>query len=183
MRCESEPQGRLGMRATLGKGLALAAGLATLLGTMPAQAGPREAIFSDGTGCYRRVYGGAHLRAHPGQRTVAIELGYRPRPSDRREADSSPVQVYLFSRYRGDTKALAGGHEAHCRADGHATTCSVDGDAGGFSLTAIGNGAVRLRIGDRLTIETDTDFVDMHASDDRTFVLRRLPATACTPIR
>lgn len=42
------------------------------------------------------------------------------------------------------------------------------------------DGAIRLDIDEQLTIETDYEFVDMRASDDRSFVLKRLQASACT---
>lgn len=169
--------------SVLENGPVVVMGIAMLLGPVPAMAGPFETIFSGGTGCYRRVYDRAHLKAHPLQRTIEIEIGYRPQPADRRGTESGLVQIYLFSRYRGDAKPLAGGHEAYCRPDGRTTSCSVDGDAGGFFLTPLGRRSVRLEIKDRLTIETDTDFVDMQASDDRTFVLYRQPVSACTGIR
>ena len=168
--------------------LGLASGFGVLLavgggGALAAETG-FSAVFGDAPirGCYRRDYDRAHLASHPRQRTRSIEIGYRPLPADRMDEHNFPLQLFLFSRFKGERGAPGGGHEIYCASDGPKVGCSAEGDAGHFTLTPLGNGAIRLDVNERLTIETDRDFVQMRASDDRSFVLKRVSASACTPL-
>ena len=65
---------------------------------------------------------------------------------------------------------------------GQTISCGMEADAGAFTVEQKSVGTVRLKVGWGMSFETDTDNVELQGSEDKVFVLTRVPAENCMKI-
>jgi hypothetical protein len=134
---------------------------------------PREALFADNRGCYRRDYDAAHLAKHPDQLVKTIRLS-----PDAEFSDDHSLLLALEILPRGGEAVLAHGI---CENTGGSLSCGLEGDAGWLMLEPTAKG-LRATVGrDGISFETDTGFVTFGGghSDDAVFAIPRAPEEAC----
>ena len=152
----------------------LAATLALCLAAAPALAqSPRDRLFPDDLGCYRRDYDAAHLAAHPDQLVKTIRLS-----ADRPFSDERFLLLAVEILPRGGEAVLA---HAYCENTGGILSCGLEGDAGWLQLEPTAKG-LRAKVGrDGIGFETDTGFLTFGGgqSDDEVFALPRVDEEAC----
>ena len=148
--------------------------LALLCLATPALAeSPRDALFPEDRGCYRRDYDTAHLARHPDQRVKQIRLS-----PDKEASDDRYLVLAIEILPRGGEAVLAHGY---CENTGGSLSCGLEGDAGWLTLERTAKG-VRASVGrDGISLETDTGFVTFGGgqSDDEVFAIPRAAEAAC----
>lgn len=134
---------------------------------------PREALFPDNWGCYRRDYDAAHLAKHPDQLVKTIRLSPDAAFSDERQ-----LLLAVEIVPRGGEAVLAHGF---CENTGGNLSCGLESDAGWLMLEPTATG-LRATVGrDGIRFETDTGFITFGGghSDDEVFAIPRAPEEAC----
>lgn len=122
---------------------ALACSIATLCA--PAMAAPLEKQLPPGKdACWERIYDGAHLAAHPGQKVIAIKL---VKLSESPEKGTEAITLYLNLRKRGaeSDNGYDYSNTALCKASGAGYACENDYGLGKFSIEASAKGGLVVR--------------------------------------
>jgi hypothetical protein len=148
----------------------------------PALANPLEReLAALSNSCWERTYDAAHLKAHPGQRTVKIRL------STQVQDDGSIVgQLGINMRKR----TVAGGRFdyaafGYCKARQDAIACPSEWDAGTFLIEKAKGG---LLVHNKGMIVNPSNYdsediapgaVDLYESDDKSWLLKRIEDEGC----
>ncbi len=135
-------------------------GCLALLSVGAAQAGGLLVDMGGEAPCFGRVYDAAHLASHSEQRVQSIWL------TD--VDDSTRREEYRLQYTFRDGEVYES--YVYCDRQGDEMDCGVEGDGGSFMLSAQGQ-AIRLEVGEYLSIEGATDTPDLAQSDDRVFLL------------
>lgn len=163
----------------------------------PVRAGALDRYFSgDRNSCYQRVYSAAHMRAHPDQTVKTIAFDHFPNlwgtygPDGKVRFDEKKRDVYFAIKvsFRGSREVFS--ESGVCYRRGETLRCGIDCDGGGFELRARQDGRLQLKTGsygfrvvgkgggcggaDEGAMRQVT-----RKTDDRVFLLSRLPAHAC----
>lgn len=148
-------------------------------GATPASAGQVYFRLSGGAPasdpCLARTYDDNHLRRNPRQTVTHFHLR-RQRQTGPGENGAERFTVRIGFSLKGDRDAYA--VNGICTTNGAAADCLGEGDTGEFRLELRGDD-VRVQV-ERLEVEgTRRSSPDLAASDDRVFMLRPAPFSAC----
>lgn len=138
--------------------------------------------------CFARRYDDKHLERHPKQRVAEIFLSSdhldTAQADYRIENSPEKATVLLGVRLKGKTEwdteiAYCSPRDIQARKTG----CGVEGDAGGFELSLVKDGILRLEA-DEIYPENATgryELLGVEKGDDKVFLLYEAPSANCDP--
>lgn len=163
----------------------------------PVNAGALDRYFSgDRNSCYQRVYSASHMRAHPEQTVKTISFSHFPKlwgtygPDGKVQFNEKTRDVYFAIKvsFRGSGEIFT--ESGMCSRHGAILRCGIECDGGGFELKARKDGRLYLktgRYGFRVVASNggcggEEEGKVRHITrktDDRVFLLSRLPERSC----
>lgn len=163
----------------------------------PAWAGALDRYFSgDRNSCYQRVYSASHMRSHPRQTVKSIVFSHYPTlwgshgADGKVRFDEKTREVYFAIKvsFRGSKEIYS--ESGVCSRKGEVLRCGIECDGGGFELQARKDGRLFLKTASYgFRVVADNGGCDgedeskirqiTRKTDDRAFLLSRLPAHSC----
>jgi len=139
-------------------------------------------IPSEGVVCYARTYDAAHLKAHPRQKTVALEIDMVAANPDDRPNTAERFELGVGFQGRKGADWYTG--NAICKTENGRMSCFLEGDGGDLKLTPLPDGSLKVETS-RIAIEGGSDaaeaFFEIEAGkdDDSVFILPRANRALC----
>lgn len=145
---------------------------------------PLAQHFGEYDSCYARQYSAEHLASHPNQTVAQIEFGHFPTRYKEwaYDPEEGSIPFIVQVTFRDSDKIYNDFGECRPQADG--LRCQIECDGGGFTLTHKDTDSILLhtRDGNGFTVTGcgDEDFRQISTkTDDKVFLLHRLPAAQC----
>ncbi len=153
-----------------------------MLGFAPAFANPLEKeLAALSNSCWERSYDAAHLKAHPGQRTVKIRMSTEVQEDATIRAELG-INLRKRTGQSGPFDYVAFGY---CEARKDFVACPSEWDAGSFLIEKAKGG---LKVYNKGMIVNPSNYdsediapgaVDLYESDDKSWLLKRIKDEGC----